>query len=102
MNIRNAFLRTLTVIAPLGLTPLWAWLIAEDYLSFGGGEKDIVILIPWVLWSLIYAIVGVVMWVKRAALKRSILWSTGISTVVLLLIWVVLLVLSMGGMGSRI
>jgi len=102
MNARKAFLRVLTVIAPLGLTPLLGWLIAEDYLSFGGGDKDIVILIPWVLWSFIYAVASIVMWVRRAALKRSILWSLGTSTAVLLLIWVVLLLLSTGEMGSKI
>jgi len=102
MNFRKVFIRTLSVILPLGLTPLWAWLIMEDYLSFSGGEKDIVILIPWILWSLIYAVVGIVMWVKGSSLKRSVLWSCGFSTALLLLIWVVLLILSMNSINIRI
>jgi hypothetical protein len=33
-------IRLFLSIAPLSMTPLWGYLIAEGYLNFGGGEKD--------------------------------------------------------------
>jgi hypothetical protein len=79
-------------LLPLAVTPLLGFLIAEDYLNFGGGDKDIVLLIPWLLWSVLYGVAFVVCWIKNLPLKRAVLYSTSSATVFLLLTWVVLLV----------
>lgn len=39
---------------PLALTPIWGYLISDGYLNFGGGEKDLLLLLPWLIWSFIY------------------------------------------------
>jgi len=38
--------RLILSIVPLALTPLLGFLIAEGYLNFGGGEKDLFLLVP--------------------------------------------------------
>jgi len=47
-------LRLFLGVVPLLLTILFAWLVMEGHLSFGGGEKEIFLAIPLVIWSLVY------------------------------------------------
>ncbi|MGH9175129.1 MAG: hypothetical protein ACRD1H_12270 [Vicinamibacterales bacterium] len=79
-------MRVLTAILPLGLTPLLLYAIAEGHLSFGGGEKDLVLLLPWTLWSLVFAISAIVLWWRqwphRRALQRSALIGLGVLVLV--------------------
>lgn len=84
-------LRLLVCVLPLLLTPLWAYLIADGYLDFGGGEKDLILLLPWLLWSALFAIAGTIAWFRRQSVagmvKRGLGWATGC----LLGIWVTVL-----------
>ena len=59
----------------------------EGYVNFGGGEKDLLILIPWILWSLIYLAIFIVIWCKRMPLLRGVVYSTAGATTLLGLIW---------------
>jgi hypothetical protein len=68
--------RFLTKIAicllPLALTPLLAILISEGYLNLGGGCKDIILLIPWLLWSLLYSVFFIVLWIRGRSFGQLI------------------------------
>jgi len=88
--MRNIALRITLCILPLALTPLWAFLISDGYLNFGGGEKDLLLLIPWLIWSVIYMIIFVVSWIKKLSIKKGLTHSAGSSTVILVLIWLVM------------
>ena len=86
---------------PLALTPLVALLIAEGYLNFGGGEKDLLLLIPWILWSLFYAIIFIILWVKRKNMIKSIYFAAGGSTGLMILIWAGLFIFSVAQLGIK-
>ena len=68
----TALLALALALAPLGLTVLVAWLIMDGYLSFGGGEKDLFLTLPLLLWSLVYLASYLVVWWRRAALGRAV------------------------------
>jgi hypothetical protein len=74
-------LRVLVCLLPLLLTPLWAYLIADGYLNLGGGEKDLIWLLPWLLWSALFAIAGAISWSRGHSvvgmIKRGLGWATG-------------------------
>jgi hypothetical protein len=86
------FLKKLAIcILPLALTPLWGFLISEGYLNLGGGCKDIILLVPWLLWSLIYSLIFVVLWIKGRSLGRLIAYSIAGASGVIVMVWIMLL-----------
>ena len=78
-------------LGPLAVTPLLVLLIGEGYLNFGGGEKDLILVLPWLLWSLLYAIVFGVCWSRKLPLKRILSYAAGGATVFVILAWLALL-----------
>lgn len=93
-------IRVFVALIPLGLTPGLFWLIAEAYLNLGGGEKDIVLIIPWMLWSVVYGAAFVFesrrVTVAKAVL-RGVCWATGL----LLALFAALYLLSQGWLGVK-
>lgn len=79
-------------LGPLALTPLLVLLIAEGYLNFGGGEKDLILVLPWLLWSLLYALVFAVGWSRKLPLKRTLSYAAGGAAIVVVSAWVALLI----------
>ena len=77
-------------LIPILLTPVWGYLIVEDYLDFGSSEKDILLLFPWVVWSFIYSVIFIIFWVKWKKVRIILLYSIGGATGILGLIWLVL------------
>jgi len=82
--------RLLLAFAPLLLTVAFTWLTMEAYLNFGSGEKDILLSIPLLLWSLVYLCASLVLWWLRTALRRSALLAAGWATGLVASAWVVL------------
>lgn len=74
------------------LTPIWGYLIADGYLNFGGGEKDLFLLIPWIIWAFIYLLIFIIAWIKRRNTKVIVLYSVGGATGILALAWVILFI----------
>lgn len=95
------FFRVGLCLLPLALTPSWIFLIAEGYLNFGGGEKDLLLVIPWIVWSALFLVIGVIAWVRGLSWKRGLAWSAGGATAVLAGAWVCLLIWSAGLLGVR-
>ena len=71
-------------IAPLLLTGLFGWLVAESYLNLGGGEKEIVLVIPLGVWSLAFLCCYLVLWWRGSATARSVAAASGVATALLL------------------
>jgi hypothetical protein len=90
--MRQTALRLGICFLPLAFTPVWGFLIADGYLNFGGGEKDLLLLFPWLIWSLIYLVIFVICWLKRLSIKRGLAYSAGSATVLLGMIWLVMFV----------
>ena len=94
-------LRLALSLLPLGLTPLLIHLIGYGYLNFGGGCKDVLMMVPWMVWSLIYLIISIVCWRKQWSIARGIAWSVIGATGVLALLFLVLLVGSSAWLGLK-
>ena|SRR5690242_16543856 len=80
---RPTVIRAAVLILPLLLTWPLGWATMEGYLNFGGGEKDIILAVPWIIWSLIFAIAGAAYWKKGRPLGSATLRSAGIALVVM-------------------
>ena len=70
-NSTSPFLRLGVAFAPLALCFALAWAVTAGPLSFGGGEKDIILVFPLAALSLLFALVSLVMWAFRASLARA-------------------------------
>jgi hypothetical protein len=73
-------LRLLLALFPLLLTPALGFLLAESYLDLGGGEKDILWVLPWALWSLLYAVSSCVLWARHWPWQRALPRSAAVAT----------------------
>lgn len=101
LTMSQILLRLVLILLPLGLTPVLMHLIGYGYLNFGGGCKDVVLLIPWMVWSLIYLIISLVCWRKHWSIAKGIAYSTIGATGVLVLLSLVLLVGSSIWLGFK-
>ena len=86
------FRKFILCLFPLLLTPIWGYLIADGYLNFGGGEKDLFLLVPWMTWAFIYFLIFIITWIMHKTTKVIVFYSVGGATVLLILTWVVLFV----------
>ncbi len=86
----SRIVRALVAFAPLALTPLLLWLLGNGGLSFGGGEKDMLLVFPWMLWSICFAIVFLVKSRTMKGYVRPIVRGLGWATGLLILLWLVL------------
>ncbi len=91
--------RLILSIVPLALTPMLGFLIAEGYLNFGGGEKDLLLLIPWMVWSLVYFVLFLILWRRKFSIKKGCDYAAVGATGALALIYVVMLIWVGGVLG---
>lgn len=75
------WIQYLIALAPLLLTPILIYVLAEGIVDFGGGEKGVIFALPWLVWSLGFTVCGLVLilrrwpfgsWVRRSALVATI------------------------------
>lgn len=64
---------------PLLLTASFAWLLSGG-LSLGGGEKDIFLALPLLLWSLLFLCSYLALWWRKATNGRAIGVSAAVAT----------------------
>jgi len=86
--------RALVLITPLLATVLISFLVAEGYLSFGAGEKDLVLLIPLCLLSLLFMISGALLWRAEISIRAWLLKSLMYSVSIVIFLWLSLLIYS--------
>ena len=79
----SRFLQIILALIPFLLTPALIYGLAEGVLNFGGGEKDIILALPWLIWSVLFAICSFVLIYHRWGTARWILRSAVIATMVL-------------------
>lgn len=68
-------IRYSTALAPLLLTPFLLFAIADGRLLFGGGEKDLILVMAWAIWSLVFAAAALWLWSRGWTLIRSLIGS---------------------------
>jgi hypothetical protein len=86
--------RTFILLAPLLISPCIGFLVADGYVTFGAGEKDLLLLIPWCIWSFLFIVSGGVLWRKKLTFKRWLFKSLLYSLLTTLSLWLCLLVYS--------
>lgn len=69
--------RLVVAFVPLAATPVLAHLINNGTLNFGGGEKDIIVIAPWLAWSGLYAAFSLFYWSRKRGIVRSTLLAAG-------------------------
>jgi len=94
-------LRVVIALLPLASAPALVHLIASGRLDLGGGEKDLVWVLPWLLWSLLFATGSFAFWRRGWPVLRSTAWSAVLGLVGLLLAAAVLAVFGQLGVGGR-
>ncbi|MFB3142004.1 MAG: hypothetical protein ACE1Z2_04255 [Acidobacteriota bacterium] len=91
--------RLILSIVPLALTPLLGFFIAEGYLNFGGAEKDLFLLIPWMVWSLVYFVLFLILWRRKFSITKGCDYAAVGATGALALIYGVILIWPGGILG---
>lgn len=86
--------RTLAAVLPLLLVCLAVWLVMEGHVSLGAGDKDILLALPLLGWSLAFLLSYVLCWILGIGPARSALYAAIVAMVLLALGWLVALVLS--------
>jgi hypothetical protein len=96
--MRARLVKLLIAFIPLLLTPLLGLLIAEGLLNLGGGEKDLLLLIPWLLWSLLFLVAYLFFWWRGLTVGKSSAYALLVPTLLLLVAWITLYLFSVLGL----
>lgn len=90
----SAFWRLAAALAPLALCFVVGWSVTSGPISLGGGEKDIFIVFPLAIWSLVFALSSLATWAGGASLSKSSKVSALVATGVLAAAFATLVVVS--------
>lgn len=90
---------SLLAATPMLITPGLFLALAEGWLDLGGGEKDILLALPYFLWALIFFVVSLVLIVKGWPLRRWLIRSGIVSISYILILGVFAFVSSWLGVG---
>lgn len=91
--------RGLIALLPLLLTPLLVHVLAEGYFDLGGGEKDLVLVLPYFLWSFLYAACSLELWRRGWSIGPSMTRSALLATAGLFITALVLDLFGQLGLG---
>ena len=94
-------LRSLTALAPLAATLLLSFLTMEGYVNFGGGDKDILVAIPLLLFSVLFLLSCLIAWWRGLPPGRAARVSALASAAVVVVAWLALFVAVMLQFGRR-
>jgi len=84
---------------PLLIAPALLFALAEGWLDFGGGEKDVLLIFPYFIWALVFFLCAVILIVKKWPLWKWSSRSAVVSTIVIILLGVVAFALSWLGVA---
>lgn len=91
--MKTAVKKGLVLLAPLLMTPLFGYLLAEGVLNMGGGEKDLLFIIPYMIWSTLYLIAGII--VRNKPISGMLIHAIGWSFGQIIVLWLGLLIYSL-------
>lgn len=93
-DISFALWRLCSALAPLAFCFLLAWLVTRGSISLSGGEKDIFLVLPLAVWSLVFAVASLITWAGGVALPRATRLSALVATGVFTLAFALFVVLT--------
>ena len=91
--------QALLASVPLLFTPVLFYVLAEGVLNLGGGEKDILLIIPWFIGSVVFAISAYILIAKGRAVSDWLRYSLGISVLVLVVLFFLAYIVSLLGIA---
>src|SRR5262245_19153592 len=94
-------IRVSLALLPLFSSPVLGFLLARGYLNLGGGENDIILVLPWAFCSLVYGISCLFLWHRSWPFGRSTLFSIIVAIAGLVLAGVTLAGVGQLGVGGR-
>ena len=100
-HMLDGVLRIVITLAPLALVPILVTVIADGRLDLGGGEKDLVWVIVWCVWSVFFAISSFVLWRRGWSIGRSLGRSILVGLVGLVLAAMFLALVGQLGVAGR-
>ena len=59
-----------------------------DFVNFGGGDADMVVLIPWLFWSLCYAVLCLISWHRGLSVEGGLTYGFGGATIIVAAVYV--------------
>lgn len=81
----------MVAVTPLFLSILFGWLVTGGRLNLGGGEKDIFLAAPLLLWALVFLLCYIVLWWRGIPFRRLIAISSAVATVLMVVVTVFML-----------
>ena len=85
-------------IVPLAVAIAFAWLLMEGPVSFGGGEKDLFLAMPLLVWSVVFGCCYAALSRHRPLRAvRPLAQGAGIATAVVGVLWLALFAASFLG-----
>jgi hypothetical protein len=88
--MRTKLLYAALAALPLLFTPVLFFMLAEGWLNLGGGDKDIVVTLPYLIWALLFFIAAVVLIVKGWSFRRWLVRAGLVSVAIMLILFVIL------------
>lgn len=80
-------IRLFILLFPLICTPVIFVLVDHGYIDLRGGDKDMLVIFPWMLWSILFFLIGLIRWKKLAdnfaLFSNSFIWSS----LIILFLW---------------
>jgi polyferredoxin len=70
-SVMDFLSRISAAFAPMVVTVIIAWSVMSGLISFGGGEKDIILILPVAIWSILFAVASLIMWARDATLASA-------------------------------
>lgn len=95
----NKVVQAIIAIVPLLLTPVLFYVLAEGVFNLGGGEKDIIWVFPWLIWSTIFAVCSCVFILKNRTVLNWVRNSFAISVSVMLALFILAYITSFLGIA---
>jgi hypothetical protein len=83
---KSRFKYAVLTAIPLLISPVLLFMLAESWLDFGGGEKDIVLIFPYFIWALIFFLSAIVLIIRYWPLRQWLIRSAAISTVIIVIL----------------
>ena len=93
--------RIVLALSPLLVTPVLLSLLAGGQLNLGGGEKDVILVVPWLFWSVVYAFSSFFLWGRGWATGRATGLSILVATAGVLVAGLILALIGNLGIGGR-
>ena len=94
-------LRIAIALFPLALAPVLVRLVVDGQIDPGGGEKDLVWVLVWILWSVLFAISSFQLWRRRWSVARSVVRSALVGIVGVFLAAILLALFGQLGVAGR-